>query len=757
MTPEARKAAKEALNDTMTVNQAKQRKLDLRAQELELRQKTEQRKADEAAAREKRRQEREAKAQERRDERAKKQEERQKQKQADKVAREKAAEARAKDQKDAAGTSAVIKAKQARDAAEDKKLAKLKGIAAKRKEGVAKSMDRAKQVGSNLKLGKISKDQGNISAMGSVAGNLAKGAIAGGRVGFNVAKAGIKGVAGAGDRIKAARAQGAADAKERKIEKRNEKLASARADRVQARLKRRQEFRRNQNKVSEEFIQEVDQMATKEKKAAKVIDIMKGGQNKIEISPKVSEQMDWQKDYKPLEIETVDIIKAEPLNPSNWRNDLQVTDEGYSALVRQGIKYGGKSGGKAVRRGEKAVVAKGRQVASDARQGNQKKMVGDGKYEKIGATVGGIAGGAAGFLVPDGPAMVAGEIAGGIAGSKLGGKIGRQFDKNRAKKVEEEIKNPLVTQTDGKAKAVTKLKNKYCDKNLAPAAKTGMGVKEEVIDEAPKYDKKGLDKYDRSKRMIRHKQAKYGVATFKQSLMHGADHNIDNEKKAKLKEEESDRLKDRRMERGGVGGNQRYDRAPKAPNTKKFGSGKTMAQKEMEKKYGKGKSAMDIVRADIEKKYGKGALMKPKTKKEEFSDWRSDEQIQEFIKFTDAAKRRAEWRKNHPTGGDFTKWKPEVDVPLVPNSEKIDITKGTVKGPITDKIKTGIDTAKKIGSAASSGIGKAATWAANNPGKAGLAAAGVVGAGLVAKKMLSKKKEETKEGYSNWRTELYNI
>jgi hypothetical protein len=62
--------------------------------------------------------------------------------------------------------------------------------------------------------------------------------------------------------------------------------------------------------------------------------------------------------------------------------------------------------------------------------------------------------------------------------------------------------------------------------------------KEEVeIDEAPKYDKQGLDKFDRSKRMIRHKQDKYGVSTLKQRIMHGGvDHNIDNEKKAKKTE-----------------------------------------------------------------------------------------------------------------------------------------------------------------------------------------------------------------------------
>ena len=85
--------------------------------------------------------------------------------------------------------------------------------------------------------------------------------------------------------------------------------------------------------------------------------------------------------------------------------------------------------------------------------------------------------------------------------------------------------------------------------------------------------------------------------------------------KKDINEEDADRLRDQRMERGGVGGNQRYDRAPKAPNTKKFGTGKTALQKDMEKKHGKGKSAMDIVRAEIEAKHGKGAIMK--TKKEE--------------------------------------------------------------------------------------------------------------------------------------------
>jgi len=75
-----------------------------------------------------------------------------------------------------------------------------------------------------------------------------------------------------------------------------------------------------------------------------------------------------------------------------------------------------------------------------------------------------------------------------------------------------------------------------------------------------------------------------------------------------MTEATEDSLRDRRMERGGVDGNTRYDRAPKAPNTKKFGTGKTMAQKEMEKKYGKGATAMDVVKAEIRAKHGKGAI-----------------------------------------------------------------------------------------------------------------------------------------------------
>ena len=71
---------------------------------------------------------------------------------------------------------------------------------------------------------------------------------------------------------------------------------------------------------------------------------------------------------------------------------------------------------------------------------------------------------------------------------------------------------------------------------------------------------------------------------------------------AKFEEEASDAMKDRRMERGGVDGNTRYDRAPKPANT----AGK--------KKPYDGMSAVDKVKADITAKYGKGAIMNTKKK-----------------------------------------------------------------------------------------------------------------------------------------------
>ena len=75
------------------------------------------------------------------------------------------------------------------------------------------------------------------------------------------------------------------------------------------------------------------------------------------------------------------------MTKSNWRNELYLGERvgGAGTLVRQGIKIGGKKGGRAVQKGQTAAVRAGQGAKEKAKQGNQKKMVGSGKYEKAGA------------------------------------------------------------------------------------------------------------------------------------------------------------------------------------------------------------------------------------------------------------------------------------------------------------------------------------------------------------------------------------
>ena len=96
--------------------------------------------------------------------------------------------------------------------------------------------------------------------------------------------------------------------------------------------------------------------------------------------------------------------------------------------------------------------------------------------------------------------------------------------------------------------------------------------------------------------------------------MFGKTYNNCVKKEEFVAEEESDRRKDERQERGGVDGNTDYKR-PAKNNTKKFGTGKTAMQKEMEKKHGK-KSAMEIVTAEIRAKHKKKEDKKENTNEE---------------------------------------------------------------------------------------------------------------------------------------------
>ena len=131
---------------------------------------------------------------------------------------------------------------------------------------------------------------------------------------------------------------------------------------------------------------------------------------------------------------------------SDWRSDQELMEKvgGAGTLVRQGVKVGGKKGGRAVQAGQSKAIAAGKGAKESAKGGNKSKMVGDGKFERAGAVVGGVTGGVAGAIV-DGPLPI-GDIVGGIAGAKVGGKIGRQIDKIGSKKPKKLKKENMMYQ-----------------------------------------------------------------------------------------------------------------------------------------------------------------------------------------------------------------------------------------------------------------------------------------------------------------------
>ena len=76
-----------------------------------------------------------------------------------------------------------------------------------------------------------------------------------------------------------------------------------------------------------------------------------------------------------------------------------------------------------------------------------------------------------------------------------------------------------------------------------------------------------------------------------------------------IPEEGYDHIKDRIAMAGGDPSSPKKKDATKYPPQRSKSKGKTVYQKEAEKKYGKGVTALDIVKKNIEKKHGKGAIM----------------------------------------------------------------------------------------------------------------------------------------------------
>ena len=88
---------------------------------------------------------------------------------------------------------------------------------------------------------------------------------------------------------------------------------------------------------------------------------------------------------------------------------------------------------------------------------------------------------------------------------------------------EKSVKNKIIINPDIAEGVGDKLKS------AAKAVKKG-------IEQEKKFQRASGETVDRMKRMARHKQDKYGPSTLKQRLKTGAEHNTDNEKKAKMNE-----------------------------------------------------------------------------------------------------------------------------------------------------------------------------------------------------------------------------
>ena len=91
-------------------------------------------------------------------------------------------------------------------------------------------------------------------------------------------------------------------------------------------------------------------------------------------------------------------------------------------------------------------------------------------------------------------------------------------------------------------------------------------------------------------------------------------------------EEGYDRMRDDKLVKYGIGYGS-SDRKPSQPAPKSKVKGKTVLQRETEKKYGKGKSALDIVKAKITAKHGKGAIMSKESVEEAVTPPKDDSKV----------------------------------------------------------------------------------------------------------------------------------
>ena len=225
-------------------------------------------------------------------------------------------------------------------------------------------------------------------------------------------------------------------------------------------------------------------------------------------------------------------------------------------VVRQGIKVAGKTGGRAAQGGISGGMKGTVSAVKDKKAGKGEKI---GKV--VGGLAGGLAGGAAGAPI-GGVGAIATGIAGGEVGERIGGAIGKKFDKKKKPTVKKESYSDWRNELE-------------VMESKAPMGTRGYSTPNTA---RPK------------KKVVRGSFAK------------------------PLGEEGYDKMRDARLVNWGIGHDGSDRKGPTSRPTGKQPKGKTVLQKETEKKYGKGVSALDVVKKDIEDKHGKGAIMDTKKK-----------------------------------------------------------------------------------------------------------------------------------------------
>ena len=264
------------------------------------------------------------------------------------------------------------------------------------------------------------------------------------------------------------------------------------------------------------------------------------------------------------------------------RDSFQQLSETYSSIVEKKVKYY-----KGEDRDKETGIPKGVKTQTSTKQPKERKQT-KPPYESLAASH---------------------ELQGDVVEDA---KMGKQSDEKLAA-LHKQFSS--MDQTSPANSHMTKRVQREINKR-----KKQKPVSEAKVDAGKSPETKEKDRNVR-KFGVSHNVAGHGKLRRSLHKMNRGDKKIPGDKSAwtemesvQLGEEGYDRMRDKHLERGGIGAV--GSKSPSRPYTRseKQPKGKTVLQKETEKKYGKGATALGIVKKDIEDKHGKGAIMDTKKK-----------------------------------------------------------------------------------------------------------------------------------------------